>query len=105
MSAYTTGMINMSLPDYYKAGLIDSEGVNELSDEQLLNGYLIVNTYFKFTWHVKYPSIPCYIDKTTTVYPPPLQREAFITGPEFLLARAQGCKFNIKSTLYIIKTP
>ena len=64
-------MINMSLPDYYKAGLIDSEGVNELSDEQLLNGYLIVNTYFNFTWHVKYPSIPCYIDKTTTVYPPP----------------------------------
>ena len=44
----------------------------------------MVNCDFEFPSNVKYPSIPCYVDKTTTVYP--LKGTAFLTGPEFLLA-------------------
>jgi hypothetical protein len=99
VSAYTTGMSHMSLPDYFRAGLLNESNVNKMNEKQLLNGYLIINAKFNFPDSVKYPSIPCYIDKTTTVYP--LKGEAFITGPEFILARSQGCKFFIKSAFYI----
>jgi hypothetical protein len=65
-----------------------------------MNGYLIVNCDFEFPSHTKYPSIPCYVDKTTTVYP--LKGfSAFLTGPELLLAKKQDCTFNIKSAFYI----
>lgn len=62
-------------------------------------GYLMVNAFFKFPNGVKYPSIPCYVDKTTTVYP--LEGEGFLTGPEYLLAKNQGCQFTIKSAFMI----
>jgi len=68
VSAYTTGMVHMSLPEYYNGSLIEPGIVYKLTNEQLLNGYLIVNGDFNFTTTVKYPSIPCYIDKSTTVY-------------------------------------
>lgn len=58
-----------------------------------------MNCSFEFPSDVKYPSIPCYIDNTTTVYP--LQGSAYITGPEFILAKKQGCKFEIKSAFLI----
>lgn len=60
---------------------------------------MIVNTRFIFPSDTKYPSIPCYIDKTSTVYP--LSGEAYLTGPEYLLATNQGCEFKIKSAFYI----
>lgn len=59
----------------------------------------MVNANFSFPSDVKYPSIPCYIDKTTTVYP--LSGNGFLTGPEYILALNQGCKINIKSAFYI----
>lgn len=65
----------------------------------MLDGYLIVNTNFQFPEETKYPSIPCYIDKSATVYP--LAGSALLTGPEYLLARNQKCWFNIKSAFYI----
>jgi len=64
-----------------------------------LKGYLILNTNFKFPENTKYPSIPCYIDETTTVYP--LNGYALISGPEYILARSQKCEFEIKSAFYI----
>lgn len=64
-----------------------------------MSGYLIVNCDFEFPTNVKYPSIPCYIDKTTTVYP--LSGTSYLTGPEYLLAKNQGCKFKIKSAFFI----
>ena len=48
---------------------------------------------FKFPPNVKYPSIPCYLDQSTTVYP--LEGEGLITGPEYILARNQGCSLKI----------
>jgi hypothetical protein len=63
VTAYTTGMVNMNLPYYYNASLIDKQKLENLTEDELLNGYLIVNAIFKFPDSVKYPSIPCYIDK------------------------------------------
>lgn len=98
-SAYTTGMAALTLPDYYNGSLITPSELEEWSPEQFLRGYLIVNADFEFPKSVKYPSIPCYIDKTTTVYP--LTGSCFVTGPEYWLALRQGCKFSIKSAFYI----
>jgi hypothetical protein len=41
----------------------------------------------------------CYVDKTSTAYP--LTGSSFLTDPEYLLARNQGCEFAIKSAFYI----
>lgn len=64
-----------------------------------MNGYLIVNGVFNFPKNTKYPSIPCYIDKTATVYP--LNGKCLLTGPELLLAKNQGCQIKIHSAFYI----
>jgi hypothetical protein len=64
-----------------------------------MNGFLSINCSFVFPNDTKYPSIPCYVDKTTTVYP--LHGDSFLTGPEYLLAKRQGAKFDIKSAFYI----
>jgi len=98
-SAYTTGMADLALPDYYNGSLIDPSELKNWTAENFLNGYLIVNGDFSFPEHVKYPSIPCYVDKTTTVYP--LNGSCYLTGPEYWLAIRQGCEINIKSAFYI----
>ena len=99
VSAYTTGMADIPLPDYHNAYMVDPGEVNSWTDIQLLTGFLSVNCIFEFPKSTKYPSIPCYVDKTTTVYP--LTGEAFLTGPEFLLARNQDADIQIKSAFYI----
>jgi hypothetical protein len=99
-SAYTTGMADLALPDYFNAELIKGNDLDKWTPQQFLKGYLIVNAHFNFPKNVKYPSIPCYIDKTTTVYP--LNGDnAFLTGPEYWLAKQQGCEFKIISAFYI----
>jgi len=65
----------------------------------LLKGYLALNCSFKFPESTKYPSIPCYVDKSTTVYP--LEGNCILTGPEYLLARQQKCVIEIKSAFFI----
>ena len=101
-SAYTTGMTDLSLPDYQAAHLIDFEKVKLWTNEQLMQGYLIINGSFKFPSNVKYPSIPCYIDEASTIYP--LEGSCLLTGPEFIVARNQGCEFKVKSSFYIPPT-
>jgi len=64
-----------------------------------MDGFISINCDFSFPETVKYPSIPCYVDNTTTVYP--ISGNAFLTGPEFLLARKQGAEFTIKNAFYI----
>ena len=98
-SAYTTAMSNLSLPDYRVGVVIDPVKVLGWSNSELLDGYLILNVSFKFPPETKYPSIPCYVDQNTTVYP--LQGEGVISGPEFILARNQKCEFVFKSAFYI----
>lgn len=64
-----------------------------------MSGYTIVFVHFKFPEQVKYPSIPVYIDKTTTVYP--LEGTAYITGPEYILAKNQGCELIINAAVHL----
>jgi hypothetical protein len=78
-------MSEIPLPDYYNARLVNAGEVIEGSDQELMTGYLIVNVEFEFPPNVKYPYIPCYVDKTTTTYH--LKGSAFLTGPELLLAK------------------
>ena len=101
-SAYTTAMSCLSLPAYNGGRLIDPEDVKGWNDDELLKGYLILNGTFKFPDCTKYPSIPCYMDKTTTVYP--LLGKCLLTGPEYVLARNQMCEFEFKSAFYIPPT-
>jgi hypothetical protein len=99
VSAYTTAMSHLSFPSYGGGVLVNPVEVMNWTKEQLLKGYLIVNGMFEFPSTVKYPSIPCYIDKTSTVYPQ--TGGCLLTGPEYLLAKNQGCKINILSAFYI----
>jgi hypothetical protein len=91
-------MTQLSLPAYTGAKMIDPDSIPHWSDALLLKGYLIINCSFKFPSNTKYPSIPCYVDKTTTVYP--LEGQALLTGPEYLLARNQLCEIKIKNAYY-----
>ena len=95
-------MADLSLPDYNQGKLINVKKVLNMSDDDLMKGYLVCNANFKFPEDTKYPSIPCFVDDTTTVYP--LQGEALISGPEFLLAKNQKCCIEIKSAFYIPPT-
>jgi hypothetical protein len=95
-------MTHLSLPDYNKGVLLTPEVLKSWSNEDLLKGYLIIRGNFKFPDNTKYPSIPCYMDNTTTVYP--LQGNCLLTGPELLLARSQKCIIEIKSAFYIPPT-
>ena len=71
-------MADINLPNYYQSQVINNfDDLVVGSIEKYAKGYLIVNTKFEFPENVKYPSIPCYIDKTTTVYPQ--SGEAFLT--------------------------
>ncbi|KAI0994217.1 hypothetical protein K3495_g13964, partial [Podosphaera aphanis] len=98
-SAYTTCMAYMGDPDYRKLRFLDKAGVESLKPCAVLSGYLIVKTDFEFPEGVKYPSIACYVDKTTTAYP--RKGKAFLTGFEYLTASSQGCQFEISSGVYI----
>jgi len=85
VNAYTTAMADLSLPFYSNGRLIDPEDINSWNTEDFLKGYLIVNCSFKFNYDVKYPSIPCYIDESTTIYP--LSGSSLLTGLEYILAK------------------
>jgi len=62
-----------------------------MSTHDILFSYLIIKAHFKFDDSIKYPSIPCYVDDTTTVYP--LQGQCILTGAEYLSAKNQNCHF------------
>lgn len=70
-----------------------------MTDDEILYSYIIIKTEFSFKETVKYPSIPCFIDKNTTVYP--LKGSAILTGAEYILARNIGCVFKIQD-IYLI---
>lgn len=66
VSAYTTAKAPLGLPNYYKGHLINPDDLDDWSTEDFLRGYLLVNGTFQFPETVKYPSIPCYVDSSTT---------------------------------------
>lgn len=99
-SAYTTGMCLMGHPNYSRAGAVEIEDFLKLNNQQLLASYYIIKGTFKFPTSVKYPSIPCFADETTTVYPSN-GKNAVLTGPEYVLAKEQGCEIKIDSVYNI----
>jgi hypothetical protein len=99
VSAYTTAMADLALPAYALGHLIQPDKVHELGSEEFLRSYIIINGTFQFPTNTKYPSIPCYIDETTTVYP--LAGNCLLTGPEYILAQLQGCKIEVKSAFVV----
>ena len=98
-SAYTTVMALIGQPDYAKYRKITLNDLNKLSREEILYSYIIISTEFEFPRETKYPSIPCYVDANSTIYP--LQGQAVLTGAEYLLAQSQCCKLKVKEIHYL----
>ena len=94
VSAYTTVLFKAGHPDYKHGVRASKEDLKQMSRDYLIYSYTIIKCNFRFPESVKYPSIPVYVDKTSTVYP--LEGEgSVLTGSEYLLAKAQGCEFEI----------
>jgi len=99
--AYTTAMAAMGSPNYSLAYSYTDEQCDKLRRTakekldfgELVWSYTVFRVVFKFPEGTRYPSIPCNIDPTITVYP--LAGEAVITGSEYYLARLQGCDIEI----------
>lgn len=98
-SAYTTVLSNIGSPDYKNAKEIKPEELTKLSDDILLNSFTIIKCTFRFPDDVKYPSIPVYVDETTTIYPK--NGTGVLTGAEYILARNQECELNIQKIYHI----
>ena len=90
ISAYTTIMSSAGHPDYPNYRRVSVEELHKMSSDEILYSYIIIQVEFDFPENIKYPSIPCFVDENSTVYP--LSGKAYLTGSEYLLARAQGCK-------------
>lgn len=101
-SAYTTAMCMLGDPDYGSTRMIkDVDWESYLTLEYMLYNYVVVKTEFTFPPGTKYPSIPCYLKGgKATLYPE--KGKGILTGPEYWVARNQGCGFKID---YIIVTP
>lgn len=97
-NAYTTVLSMAGHPDYASCRRITEENLKEMSKEEILYSYTIIHATFEFPLETKYPSIPCYIDDTCTVYP--LTGSCVITGAEYLLAVTQKCKLKISDIFY-----
>jgi hypothetical protein len=100
ISAYTTAMADLGLPSYSESTLLLKKEIEEWSLEKYLNSYILIKGYFNFPNNTKYPSIPCYIDGTCTATVYPLSGQCFLTGPEYYLAKLQGCEIQIDSIIY-----
>lgn len=99
VSAYTTAMALLGDPYYKKLKHLTETELKTMNDDDILYSYIIIKTGFEFDSKIKYPSIPCFMDKDTTVYP--LKGEAILTGAEYLVARNMGCKFTFKEIILI----
>jgi hypothetical protein len=99
ISAYTTILSEAGDPDYNKGVILTEALLAALSEEEILYSYTYIKCKFQFPSEVKYLSIPCYLDETTTVYP--LKGEAVLTGAEYLLSQPQKCIIEFEEGYYI----
>lgn len=99
VSAYPTAMSLMGDPNYRKGKYLDKKDFELMSDKEIVFSYIMINCSFNFPKEVKYPSIPCFVDEFTTVYPK--EGQAHLTGSEYVLAKEQGCMFEISDIYYI----
>src|SRR5258705_12253398 len=102
ISAYTTSMANLTLPSYNESTILPILNLEEWDLEKYLNNYIIIKGFFNFPNNTKYPSIPCYLDGKGTVTVYPLSGQCLLKGPEYYLAKLQGCEIQIES---IVNTP
>lgn len=86
-------------PHYEQGCIIEPKNVKAAKDFDLIHSYMAIECKFEFPEETEYPSIPCFIDETTTIYP--LKGEAILTGAEYVLARKQNCEMEIKSAYRI----
>lgn len=99
-SAYTSAMAILGNPKYSASRNLSKEELNDLNNSDLINNYIVMSVKFSFPKSIKYPSIACYLNENTTIYP--LEGVSVITGVEYLLAKEQGCEFkNIKDIFMI----
>lgn len=81
-------------PNYELARRLSPSEIKDMSDNELLYSYTTIEVEkFRFPSSVTYPSIPCYSDEVTTVYP--LTGKGLLTGAEYIAARNQGCNFEL----------
>lgn len=99
ISAYTTVMALIGDPDYAKLKTLSVEELSAMSESEILYSFIIIQCTFKFPNDVKYPSIGCFIDESTTVYP--LSGQALLTGSEYLLALSQNCTMQITEIIHV----
>jgi len=81
-------------PNYELARRISPAEIKLMSDNELLYSYTTIEVKnYSFPDRLLYPSIPCYSDETTTVYP--LTGKAVLTGSEYITAKTQGCQMEL----------
>lgn len=98
--AYTTAMCLLGNPDYNKAVVLTYNKFMHMDKLDLLYSYTVLKVDFKFPDDVKFPNIPVFVDKDTTVYP--LEGEAILTYAEYVTAQRMGCDFKrIKEIFHI----
>lgn len=90
-SAYTTGMSIIGDPLYSQLKRLSIKELDKLPDLSIINSFTVIKADFTFPNNTKFPSIPVFLDKTTTVYP--ISGSCCITGIEYVLAKNQGCVF------------
>jgi hypothetical protein len=66
--------------------------IESREDKWFLENYVVLKVNFEFPEGTKFPSIPVSLGGTSMVYPL-TGTDAIITGPEYLLAKSQKCKF------------
>lgn len=101
-------MAGLGHPDYERGRKMSETELGAMSVKDIIFSYIIIKAKFKFPETVKYPSIPCFADESTTLYP--LKGRCTLTGAEYVLALKQGCYLEIEEIFYIpfstsIQTP
>jgi len=81
-------------PQLDKAVYLFNKTVIEMSNEELLFNYIVLDVDFKFDKDVKYPCIPTRVDNDVDIYP--MSGRSIITGPEYLTAKSMGCSLFVK---------
>jgi hypothetical protein len=92
-AAYASAMCMLGNPNYDLLRHLTPSEVEDMSDKELIYSYTVLKVNFEFPENTAYPSIPCYADESTTIYP--LKGKAQLTGSEYILARSQNCKLKI----------
>lgn len=94
-SAYSTILSSAGHPDYANASTLTEEKLGEMSSHELVFSYTVIDCKYQFPSDTKFPTIVEYLNESSVVFP--LEGKAVLTGSQYLVARNQGCKFEILS--------